>query len=110
MADRAATHVVYAGRLDRLDDSTLRQAAKDVAAIVDSPGWAFIQGLVQAREQQVLDRVVAGGLKTLENFEAETALVRGMRETREVAQTVLYVAQRREVEIERQAAERREED
>lgn len=93
-----------------MDTNELRQVAKDVAAIVDSPGWAFIQELMQQREQQIVDRIIAGGLKTLENFEAETALVRGMRETREIAQTVLYKAQEREAELERRAADVREGD
>lgn len=103
MAERASTHAVFAARVDKLDDQALRQAAKDVVALIESPGWVFVQQLLGDLEDQTIEKVIHRRM-SIEDYDAETALVSGIRQAREVTQTVLYVAQRREVRIEQLAA------
>jgi hypothetical protein len=107
MVKKAPTHEVFAEKVDgpkgdRRPTQELRQAAKDVAAMLDSPGWAFVSELLDYRKDLLMQRVIHGRLLEQAEYASLTAMVSGIEQAQQAGQTVLYVAQRREAELERQ--------
>lgn len=96
MVERARTHPVFAERIDRLSTQDLRRAAKDVAELQESRGWKLLSELLEYRRDLLLTQLVHGPVVSQAEYASQTSMVSGMEQMRDAAQTVLYVAQRRE--------------
>jgi hypothetical protein len=95
MAERARNHTKFASQLEDLSDLERVEAARQVAATVESPGWGVIVGLLEGRRARLLDGLVRNELtRDAAEYVAELAEVRGIESALDAAATVLFVGER----------------
>ena len=95
MADRARHHIELAKLLDGLTDLEKVQAAKDVAATIETPGWAVIVQLLEDRRAQLLDLLVEHTpVRPKAEYAAALAQARELGVVLDVGASVLHLAER----------------
>jgi hypothetical protein len=92
MAER--THPELATLLSELSDEEKVKAAQDVAAMIGTPGWALVTGLLERRRGRLVDELVHHGqVRSQAEYAAAVAEVRGFLVVLDVVRTVLRVAE-----------------
>lgn len=94
MAERARNHTKFATQLAALSDLEKVQAAKAVADMMLTPGWARIATLLEGRRAKLLDGLVRHELtRSRAEYAAALAEVRGIESALDAAATVLAVGE-----------------
>lgn len=76
---------------------------------MQTPGWGVIQRLLEERERELLDAIVEGSIRDVEEYVATTRRCAGMRSARQAAQAILELAARKQRELARQEEQRKAE-
>lgn len=92
MAERA--HPELSTLLSELSDEEKVRAAQDVAAMIGTPGWALITGLLERRRERLVSELVHHGpVKSQAEYAAQVAEIRGFLVVLDLSRTVLNVAE-----------------
>jgi hypothetical protein len=94
MAERTRNHTKFARTLNELGDEELIEAARQVAPVMDTQGWAFVRDLLTAQYQQRLDGLVSHAVpRTEAEYAAVLGEARGIQIALDAGQTVLDKAE-----------------
>lgn len=77
----------------------LQIAAKNVAELMECPGWALVQQLMGWRRAYLLDGLVHGPILEQSQYAAQTGMVSGIDQLRFVGEAVVAFAEEREAEV-----------
>ena len=103
LAERTRNHTKYARSLNGLEPEELIEAARQVAATMETPGWGFIVGLLTEQKDRHLDDLVRrSGVRTEAEYAAVLAEARGIQIALDAGQTVLDKAKAAHDELIRQ--------
>lgn len=95
MAERTHNTTKFAGELSNMMDLEQLEAARSVADTMDSPGWAIIARMLNNYRDGILQRLVTHTpVMDAAEYAAKLAEVRGLDAMLDAAHTVLHVAER----------------
>ena len=107
-ADKPSGYAAYTNLLAKWDSQDLYTAAKDVALLVESPGWEHVRRLLSERETRLLEQLIHGAILEQAVYASKTGMVSGIRQSVDAAESLLFAARERErqeqAEAEREAA------
>lgn len=95
---RMASNAAFSSQLHDLELVELLDAAKQVRAMCQSPGWELVQSLVKTHADRLELRMLSASLPDYPQMAALAGELRGLRALGEAAETVLVEAQAREAE------------
>jgi hypothetical protein len=100
MAERQRKNIDFSKQLKKLEDLEKVQAAEQVAATMDTPGWRVIVDLLEGREQELLENVVSHEpVRSQAEYAAALAEVRGIRCALDAGPTVLHAGKASAAEL-----------
>lgn len=100
MVERAKHHTLFAAELDALPYEELLKVAKQVAETMNTPGWAFLAQLLSERKARILDELASPTVREQSEYATRCAQAYGIDVALNAGQTVLYVAERAERQLE----------
>lgn len=93
----------YTRRLRAMDEELLFDAAKNVAELIEHPGWAFVQQTLDGAEQDAMNRLLIGPTQSGKDVARDLGFIRGVGESVRAAESVLAVAQQVQRELQAKA-------
>lgn len=94
MAERARNHLAFVSQLKDIPDLEMLDAAKVVAAMMDSKAWKFVVQLLEGRKSQLLVELLdCSVVRPKAEYARRLAQVSEIDVVLDAAPTVLHVAE-----------------